>query len=53
MRIICISDTHNQHEKLAIPEGDVLIHAGDWTGTGTLKQVIRFIRWFPNQPHKH
>ena len=53
MRIICISDTHNQHEKLAIPEGDVLIHAGDWTGTGTLKQVISFIRWFANQPHKH
>ena len=26
-RIVCISDTHNQTPKL--PQGDVLIHAGD------------------------
>lgn len=54
MRLVCISDTHNQHGKLvSIPEGDVLIHAGDWTGTGTQKQVISFIRWFAKQPHKN
>jgi hypothetical protein len=53
MRLVCISDTHNQHDKINLPEGDVLIHAGDWTGTGTQKQVINFIRWFASQPHKH
>jgi Icc-related predicted phosphoesterase len=54
MRLVCISDTHNQHDKLgSLPEGDVLVHAGDWTGTGTQKQVISFIRWFASQPHKH
>jgi len=53
MKIVCISDTHNQHDQLTLPEGDVLIHAGDWTGTGTQKQVIDFIRWFADQPHKH
>lgn len=53
MRLVCISDTHNLHGKLDIPDGDVLIHAGDWTGTGTQKQVISFIRWFADQPHKH
>jgi Icc-related predicted phosphoesterase len=54
MRLVCISDTHNQHDKLGVlPDGDVLIHAGDWTGTGTQKQVISFIRWFSSQPHKH
>lgn len=53
MRLVCISDTHNQHDRLELPEGDVLIHAGDWTGTGTHKQVISFIRWFSSQPHKH
>ena len=53
MRLVCISDTHNQHDKLELPDGDVLIHAGDWTGTGTTKQVISFIRWFASQPHKH
>lgn len=53
MRLVCISDTHNQHDKVDLPDGDVLIHAGDWTGTGTQKQVISFIRWFASQPHKH
>ncbi len=53
MRLVCISDTHNQHEKLNIPHGDVLIHAGDFTGTGTHRQVISFVRWFANQPHKY
>lgn len=53
MRLVCISDTHNQHDKLDVPKGDVLIHAGDWTSTGTQKQVISFIRWFSSQPHIH
>jgi len=53
MKLVCISDTHNQHDQLDLPDGDVLIHAGDWTGTGTTKQVISFIRWFSSQPHKH
>lgn len=29
MRLVCISDTHNSHRSLHLPEGDVLIHAGD------------------------
>lgn len=54
LRLVCISDTHNQEGKMEkLPEGDVLIHAGDWTGTGTQRQVISFIRWFASQPHKH
>ncbi len=31
MKIICISDTHNLHKDLKIPDGDMLIHAGDMT----------------------
>lgn len=53
MKLVCISDTHNQHDFLELPEGDVLIHSGDWTGTGTTQQVIKFIRWFASQPHPH
>jgi len=30
MRIICISDTHELHRNLDVPNGDVLIHAGDF-----------------------
>jgi hypothetical protein len=29
MRLVIISDTHNQHEELGILHGDVLIHCGD------------------------
>ena len=29
LRFVCISDTHEAHEQLHIPPGDVLIHCGD------------------------
>lgn len=28
-KIICVSDTHGLHRKLDVPDGDILIHAGD------------------------
>ena len=31
MRIVCISDTHEFHDELVLPQGDLLIHAGDFT----------------------
>ena len=34
MKVIAISDTHNQHETLVLPDGDMLIHAGDVSGQG-------------------
>ena len=52
-RLVIISDTHNQHAQLKIPEGDLLIHAGDFSGTGTLKQTVSFIDWLTAQPHAH
>ena len=53
MRIVCISDTHNCNEQIAVPDGDLLIHAGDATTTGTPEQIKAFNRWFKNLPHKH
>lgn len=53
MKIICISDTHNRHRDLDIPIGDILIHAGDFTEAGTLKETEDFLNWFGSQPHKH
>ena len=36
MRIIHISDTHNMHRQLTnLPEGDVIVHSGDFTMMGT------------------
>ncbi len=53
MRIVCISDTHNANEQIEVPDGDVLIHAGDATITGTTEEIRRFNRWFAAQPHKN
>lgn len=53
MEIICISDTHNNHQKLLVPNGDVLVHAGDVTERGTEREVRAFLKWFSNQPHRH
>lgn len=42
-RIVCISDTHNQTPKL--PQGDVLIHAGDLTKQGSRHELEKTVRW--------
>ena len=34
MRLVCISDTHTFHEDVNLPDGDILIHAGDFTNKG-------------------
>lgn len=53
MRIISISDTHGLHEDLDIPDGDVLVHAGDMTSHGRLAQIKDFNEWFGSFPHKY
>ena len=54
MRLVCISDTHGRHKHMSpIPDGDVLIHAGDGTGSGSLPQIDDFTNWFGLQPHSH
>lgn len=50
MKIVAISDTHGQHEKVKVPEGDLLIHAGDITEYGTEEEVQDFLTWFSKQP---
>jgi Icc-related predicted phosphoesterase len=55
MRIVTMSDTHCIHDKMrySVPEGDVLVHAGDFTSTGTEEQIADFVDWFKKFPHKH
>lgn len=54
MRFVCISDTHNQHEDLDLPKGDVLLHAGDISGRGSLSEIRSFLHWFASRdfPYK-
>lgn len=47
--IVCISDTHNSQPTL--PDGDILIHAGDLTQSGSLKELQATLVWLRAQPH--
>lgn len=53
MRLVCLADTHNQHSDIEIPEGDVLIHAGDFTDGGSERETQDFLNWIISQPHTH
>jgi len=48
-----ISDTHGRHGSLVVPDGDLLIHAGDATGQGRASEVQAFDRWLGTLPHPH
>lgn len=53
MRIVAISDTHTKHDRLVVPECDVLIHAGDCSNSGSRSQITAFWDWMDKQPAKH
>ncbi|XP_033629823.1 metallophosphoesterase MPPED2-like isoform X1 [Asterias rubens] len=55
VRFVCISDTHNQAARLlpTIPDGDVLIHGGDFTNVGSLKEIKQFNDFMGKLPHRH
>ncbi len=45
MKLVILSDTHEQHRRIKVPEGDVLIHCGDFTGRGDLSAINDFAQW--------
>lgn len=55
MRIVCTSDTHSLHYRIPeVPDGDVLIHAGDiMSGGWDWQEVDSFNNWLGTLPHKH
>ncbi len=44
VRFVCVSDTHNKFGSMTnpLPSGDVLLHAGDFTGMGGSEEVVKF-----------
>ena len=52
-KIVAISDTHSLHFGIPIPDGDVLVHCGDFSSQGRLTDALKFLQWFNTHPHKH
>lgn len=50
---MAISDTHGFHRDVVIPDGDVLVHAGDITMNGEVETILDFVRWLVELPHAH
>jgi predicted phosphodiesterase len=50
MRVVCVSDTHGYHRRTDVPDGDVLVHAGDVTLDGSLEGVEFFNDWLGRCP---
>lgn len=53
VKLVCISDTHNMLDRMNIPDGDILVHAGDFTMKGTIPEVSKFNYHLSQLPHKH
>ncbi|KAF9483276.1 Metallo-dependent phosphatase [Pholiota conissans] len=49
-RFVCISDTHAR--RFEIPDGDVLLHSGDLTNMGLVKDFEKTTEWLYTLPHK-
>jgi Icc-related predicted phosphoesterase len=52
VRIVALSDTHCKHKQVFIPDGDILIHAGDMTGLGKYNEFISMGNWFYKMKEK-
>lgn len=51
VRVVCVSDTHNQLGDITIPPGDIFLHCGDFTLKGTIKEVQSFVKSLNKLPH--
>ena len=51
MKMVCISDTHNRWDRLDLPSGDILVHAGDCSMGGSVAEISQFNKWIGNFPH--
>ncbi len=53
MRIVALADTHSFHRQVNVPDGDILIFAGDVTMRGNRKELKDFAEWANELPHPH
>lgn len=55
LRFVCISDTHNVKGITPdiVPDGDVLLHAGDFSNVGHPQDIEQFNEFLGQLPHRH
>ena len=55
MRLVVISNTHGLHNRIeGLPDGDFLVHAGDFMNSGyDVQEILSFNQWLSEQPFKH
>ena len=54
MKIATISDTHNKHRDIKVPEyADIVLHAGDISGRGHESEISDFMDWYGSLPNKY
>lgn len=52
IRLVLLSDTHGFHD-ISVPDGDVLVHAGDGCKRGTLDEAREWASFVSRLPHRH
>lgn len=54
LKIVLISDLHELFREVEIPNGDILLCAGDWTMfSRSLRFIVDFNEWLGDLPHQH
>jgi len=43
-RFVCIRDNHDNYD-FTLPDGDILLHSGDFTRNGTESEIEKFVNW--------
>lgn len=55
MRLVLLADTHTFQADLAgkVPDGDLLVHAGDMGRAGDEAELTEVAHWLRSLPHRH
>ena len=51
MRIVAFSDTEGSHRQLEVPDGDILVFAGDMSRQGSTRSIADFNSWLGRLSH--
>jgi predicted phosphohydrolase len=54
LRLVLLSDTHELHRAIEVPDGNILIHAGGFTMfSESMEEVADFNKWLGELPHRY